>query len=369
MSTVGAGDTATNGTDIAEPVGPSGALFSNPAGLAVFDRTTAAGSFGVGFGQEQIRALGNPAYRPKRRILTTIPDAAVAVPADERLTLGAGVSGSVGTMFNFNPDPGAGVTADFFSEVTIVNLPLAASYRIGPRLWVGAELTPLFGYFRAHYPTPVVPVRFTLRGPGIQSMVGLTWRPAPDWSLGLGLRSPGMVWMRGSMPAPGAKRQDVRLDLEVPAQISLGVTKRFGRRLSVSVAGRWTDSSSLGRSDVEFEATPAIDTPFVPDALDEWRAAVGCRYRWSEALELRAGYAHATRIVGNRGISPLLFDAQDDRLGGGLAWTRGSWTVEAMVGYWFLRSRQVGPQEALILPGRYRFGGGGIVMLGLVHRI
>ena len=369
VGATGVSENSTNGSTVAEPLSPSGAMLLNPAGLAGFEKQTTAASFGLGFGQEQIRAQGNPAYRPEKRMVVMIPDFAMAAPLSERTTLGLGVSGSVGSTFNFNADPGAGVPADFFSELSIVNAPIGLSYEVSDKLWLGAEIIPLFGYFRTHFPTPVVPVRFSMTGPGIQSMAGLTWRPTDAWSVGLGLRSPGIVWLRGSMGDGAGSRQDVDLDVKVPAQITLGVSRRVGERLTLSVAGRWTDSSSLRRSRIEFERTPQINTPFFPDTTDEWRGSVGAQYRLSDSIEWRIGYGYATRIVGNRGLSPLLFDSVDNRLGSGLAWTRGAWTVEAMLGYWMLRSRYVSAQNALIIPGRYRFGGGGVAMIGLVHRI
>ena len=369
VGAIGPGGNATNGTNVAVPLSPTGALFSNPAGLAAFSQSTTTMSFGFGFGQEQIRAEGNPAYKPERTMGTLIPDMGVALRRSDRLVLGFGVSGSVGANYNFNPEPDAGVPADFYSETTIVDFPLGVAYEVNEHLWLGAEITPLLGYFRAHYPTPVMPVRFTTRGPGIQSMLGATWRAGDRWSVGLGLKSPGLIWLRGSMASLGPDRQDVSVDLNVPAQIFLGVTRRLSDRVSLSAMGRWTDSSSLGRSTIEFSATPEINTPFVPDALDEWRGGIGMQVRLRDNLEWRAGFGHATRIVGNRGLSPLLFDAQDDRLGTGFAWTRGAWTIEGMVGYWFLRSRYVSAADALIIPGRYRFGGGGIVTFGVLHQI
>ncbi len=369
VSTVGPGANATNGAAVAEPIAPPDALLANPAGLARFTQSTIATSFGIGYGQEQIRAEGNPAYTPERSAITLIPDFGAAIRTGDRTVFGFGVSGSVGSNYNFNPEPDAGVPADFYSETSVINLPLGLAYEVSEHLWLGAEVAPLIGYFRAHYPTPVIPVRFTMRGPGIQGAVGATWRPNDGWAVGLGMRSPGMIWMRGSMASLGPERQDVDLDLKIPAQIVLGVTRHVTQRLSVSVSGRWTDSSSLGRSTVKFSSTPQVNTPFVPDALDEWRGAIGVQFRVRENLEWRAGFGHATRIVGNRGLSPLLFDSQDERLGTGFAWTRGTWTIEGMVGYWFLRSRYVSGANALIIPGRYRFGGGGIVSLGVQHRI
>ncbi len=48
---VGAADSATVGTRVADPQTPSAALFENPAGLIGFDTFTHGGGLGLGFGR------------------------------------------------------------------------------------------------------------------------------------------------------------------------------------------------------------------------------------------------------------------------------------------------------------------------------
>ncbi len=212
------------------------------------------------------------------------------------------------------------------------------------------------------------PVRFKykLTGPGIQGMLGLRWEPWDGLALGLGVRTPGKVWMDGRMRL-GDRHQDVDLELRMPTQVFAGVTKHFGNRVIASLAVRWSDTSSFGDSMVEFEVTDAADSPFVPRAKDEWMVSAGVEYHLNDMLTLRVGAGHANAIVGEKGVSPLLFDTKDTRVALGLGLNFDHWSLHFMVGHAFKGSRNIGDDEALIFPGRYT-GGGELAMIGVSWR-
>jgi long-subunit fatty acid transport protein len=165
----------------------------------------------------------------------------------------------------------------------------------------------------------------------------------------------------------GEDRQDVDLELEMPTQVFAGVTKHLGERVTVSLAGRWTDSSSLGDSMIEFEVTDAADAPFVPRAKDEWMISGGVEYACNDLLTLRLGVMHANAIVGDKGASPLVYDTRDTRLSAGFSLNFDSWSIDFMAGHGFRDSREIEADKALILPGRYSVEGQ-VAMLGITWR-
>ena len=169
-----------------------------------------------------------------------------------------------------------------------------------------------------------------------------------------------------SMPLGGGN-QDVDLELKMPTQVFAGVSKHWGERVIASLAVRWTDSSSFGDSMIEFEVTDAADSPFVPRAKDEWFVSAGVEYIWNELLTLRLGVGHANAIVGDKGVSPLVFDTQDTRVGVGFSLNFDPWSVDFMAGHAFRGSRDIGADEALILPGRYSIDGQ-VAMIGITWR-
>jgi long-subunit fatty acid transport protein len=362
----GAADMALSGTTIAEPLAPSGALFHNPAGLISFDGTTVSSSMGLGFGSTKIN--NDAGYKESEQLYAAFPDFGISFAPTRRWRWGFGFYGSVGMNYDFDADPAAGVDNDFHAETSIGEMPFAVAYRVNDSLYVGAEIIGLFGHLRNRYTVGNQRFKYTLRGPGIQGMVGATWLPHERLSVGLGIRSPGRIWMDGSTAVPADVRRDVDLEVKMPTQISLGITHQLVDPVSVSISGRWTDSSSFGKSDIEFDGLSAANVPFIPEARDEWRMAIGVEIEPAPAWRIRLGANRSNRIVGTRGVSPLLFDNDDVRISAGLSYRTGAWTFDGMFGYAFHEGRDVSEDKALIVPGHYD-SGGGIFMLGFTRRL
>jgi long-subunit fatty acid transport protein len=287
----------------------------------------------------------------------------------ERWRLGIGMHGVAGASLDFPPEE-PGLENGFFTESASVAMPIALAYELRDDVWVGAGVVPLFGYLRNRFALPdpdggpALPVKYALRGPGIQGLLGVTWRVDDTWSVGLGARTPGAIWMDGTTPFAG-ERRDVDLVVQMPAQLFAGVTANVTRELETSIAFRWTQSESFGDSDIEFDG---VSLPFVPDAQNEWRISLGATYDVSEHFTLLLGTSYASRIVGNEGISPALFDTEDAKISPGVMWRTGRTEVHFMVGYGFEADRRVSAAEALALPGKYK-GESGIAMLGFTQEL
>ena len=364
-----ASDTALSGSTVAEPKTPTGAMFSNPAALVLFGETTADFSTAYALGKSRVDASTPPDYDERHSFPVWAPAIGLAVPVERSghsFHFGFALYGSVGNNFEFDADPEAGVENRFFSEAGVFTGGVGMAYRFSERLSVGAAITPLYGLSRARYTLGGLRFKYKLTGPGIQGILGLRWEPCDGLALGLGIRTPGKVWMDGSMRL-GDRRQDVDLELRMPTQVFAGVTKHFGDRVIGSLAVRWSDTSSFGDSMVEFEVTDAADSPFVPRAKDEWMVSAGVEYHLNDILTLRVGAGHANAIVGEKGVSPLLFDTEDTRVSIGFGLNFDHWSLDFMVGHAFKSSRNIGDDEALIFPGRYT-GGGELAMIGVSWR-
>jgi len=366
VSSTSARDTALSGSTVAEPRTPSAAMFSNPAGLALFDTMTVDGSAAFALANPRMDVSAPSTYDETSSVFVASPAMGLAVPRRNSWHFGFAMYGTVGNKFDFGADPSEGVPDDFLSEAGVFTFGAGVAYRFSDRLSVGAAITPLFGLLHNRYTLGGLRFKYRLNGPGIQGMLGLRWEPRPGLAVGLGVRTPGKVWMDGDMPLAGSS-QDVDLKLKMPMQVFAGVSKHFGERIIVSLAGRWTDSSSFGNSTIEFEVTEAADAPFVPSAKDEWLVSAGLEYIWNEFLTLRLGVGHSNAIVGDKGVSPLVFDTQDTRVGVGFSLNLDPWSVDFMAGHAFRGSRDIGADEALILPGRYSIDGQ-IAMIGITWR-
>ncbi len=295
-----------------------------------------------------------------------IPDLGVSVPY-RSWRFAFGTYGATGSTFDYGPDPALGVP-NFFSDTIMIAFPLGVAYALNDRASVGAQIQPLFGQLRTHFVMEGLNFRYKINGPGVQGMVGLSVRATDALELGLGVRTPGMTWMGGSMPVPGAGRQDVDVALAMPTQVFAGVTWRPRQRLTLSASVRFADSSTLGDSEIEYELTPQANVGFVPDAVDEWKLAAAVEYAPRQHWLVRLGFSWASHIVGTDGVNPLIWDTDDAKISVGLRRSFDHWVVDLMAGYSLPESRLVPPATALALPGKYSNEGGTVVMVGLMYR-
>jgi long-subunit fatty acid transport protein len=370
---VGAADSATVGTRVADPPTPAAALFSNPAGLTDFDTLTHGGGLGVGYGRGRIDASMPAGFNDATTMWPLIPDFGLSAPYRNRWRFAAGTYGCTGSKFDFGPDPATGVP-NFFSETIVMAVPVGAAYRFTDHVSVGAEVQPMFGQLRTHFqlcpffpcPSQAPNFRYKINGPGVQGMVGATVRPNEQWVFGLGVRTPGMIWLTGSMPVPNAGRQGVHSDLEMPTQVFTGATWRGLPRLALSAGVRFTDSSTFGDSKIEYDLTPQANIGFIPDAHDEWKFGLAAEYAVAERTVLRLGSSWASHIVGSKGVSPLVFDGDDTKISIGVGQRLGHWGLDLTAGWALPAERHISPASALVIPGAYSMEGA-VVLLGLTY--
>lgn len=361
-----AADMALSGTTIANPKNPAGALMLNPAGLANFKGTVVTGGLGIGFGSTKINT--DSGYHETNDLIAVIPDFAVSFETASGWHLGFGSYGSVGTNYDFPADAEAGVPDDFHAETSIAGFPLGIARQFGETLRVGAELIMMLGHVRNRYTAQNQLFRYTLRGPGVQGMLGATWQPSDNQSIGLAIRTPGRIWTDGSVDTGMGGRRDVDLNIRMPAQVALGLSQKLAANWEVSASSRWTDSSDFSNSIVSFSGMSEANVPFVPDAQDEWRLGIAVEWTARPGVYLRAGISDASSIVGTDGVSPLVYDNEDRRFSVGAGIERGDWVFDVMAGYSFHEGRDVPADRAAVLAGHYD-SGGGAVLFGLTRQL
>ncbi len=365
---IGVVDSAMNGATVASPRGPSAAAFSNPAAITIFDSGAKSFSTAIFFGSDSVDAnTGAGRYKDDHSFVGFGPEFGVSYRGKKGWSYGFSIYGSVGASFFHDKNPAVGVSADLFSDLSIVNGALMVAYDFGNGLSLGAELSPLFGRLRVHHAL-VFPLRYKLQGPGIQGMLGLRYELRKGFTLGLGLRTPGMIWTKGSSVLPTGGRQDMDMNIKMPTQVFAGINYDVSDRLELGWSVRFTDSSSLGDTIIEFDKLPQANVPLVPDGNDEWRVGLGTEYRVGSRVSVFGGFSWADSIVGRRGVSPLLFDATDIRLSAGVSYDFGHTIVDLMVGYGVPADRNVSSDKALVFPGKYDIGGE-IMMIGLRRSI
>jgi long-subunit fatty acid transport protein len=199
-------------------------------------------------------------------------------------------------------------------------------------------------------------------------MTGLRYELTDRVALGLGVRTPGMVWADGDDRMPSGDKQDVDLHLDMPMQVFVGINADVTDRFHVGLSGRWTDSSSFSDSVFRFSQTPEGNIPYIRSASDEWRIAGGASYAVLPSLLVRLGLSYADSIVPDSWVSPLLVDSAEWKFAAGSSWQLpgewSEWIVDFTAGYSPRGRRNVSDSEAVIFPGRYTIDGQ-IYMIGL----
>jgi len=360
---VGTPDSAMGAATVASPLTPTAAAFSNPAGIMNLEPGAMSTGLGVPVGHSRVHATVPPGYDTTSDFVAYAPEGGAVFATESGLRWGFAMYGSLGATFDSDADPAVGVDHDFYSSQGISNVALMAARSFGDRLSVGVALSGIYGQVHLRY-FQNIPFAYTVRGPGVQGMFGLRYQLTDQVAVGAGFRTPGMVWATGDDGAAGGTHQDVKLDLDLPAQIFVGVNADVTGRFHVGLCGRWTDASTFSDSNFRFEDTPQANIPFIGSASDEWRIAAGAGYRLTDTLTIRAGVGYADQIVPDTWVSPLLVDSNEWKISGGLSWEIADWIVDFAVGESPTGARNVSASEAVIFPGRYNIGGQ-IYMIGL----
>lgn len=352
--TAGARDSALAGTTAAAPTDLMSAFFQNPAGLSLVKRTEA--TFGAGLFFIKARLSTDFGYDETTDNVAFAPSGGAAMPLGENLTIGFGMFGAVGSKFDFKRDPEAGVPRDFFTELAVITLAPTVAWRPRDDLAIGVELNPLLGDLKNHVPAPDQSLRWRLRGPGVQATLGLLYRFHPQWRLGLTYKTPGKIYLRGSVGV-GGKREDMHFDFDVPQQVTVALAWEPRADLTLMAFGRWTDSSTFENSIFRFQDTPTLDTPFAPETQDVYRWGVGAEYRVHPRIALRTGIARGQNVLEPRSVTPLLSDYNDLIVGGGGGVDFGGWTVDVAGGMGLFDDRKINAGEARAFPGRFSTSG------------
>ena len=351
----GARDAGLAGTTVAAPSDLMSAFFQNPAGLTLIEDTQA--TFGSGFFIISNEIRTSFGYRGDSDIVAFGPSGGMAMTRG-RWRFGVGIFGSVGSKFDFPADPEHGVARNFYTELAAVTIAPTVAYELTPELSVGLQINPLVGSLKNRVLIPAVEqhLRWRVQGPGIQGAIGMLYAPNRQWSFGVTYKTPGRIFMDGTVGV-GGKREDLTFDFHVPQEVIFGAAWRPTSRVLLTSFGRWHDTSVFENSVFKFSDTTALNFPFAVESRDAWRSGVGIEVQAHPQLAIRAGAAYNTAALGSQSVNPLVYDTSGIITGGGFGIELGRWIIDLTGGIGFFDDRKIQQSEARVFGGRYTSAG------------
>jgi long-chain fatty acid transport protein len=123
--------------------------------------------------------------------------------------------------------------------------------------------------------------------------------------------------------------QDVSTDLEMPAQLVLGLSAHVSRRLKILADYQWVGWSAFNTVTLDFSHALPPDEQLVQNYRDTSAVRVGMEFQAGPALRASAGYFYNQAAAPDETVTPLLPEARRNHLTAGLGWNlRPSMTID-----------------------------------------
>jgi len=307
-----------------------------------------------------------------------LPDVALAVPVENRrVTLGFSVTPDVALQTDYDlvdaPGSAGGVSYGrqrYATRFAAVRAALNAGWRASDRLSLGASVGAVFDENRLAAPyTFQSPhalqgvktlVDLRTRGVGPSARFGLLYRISEDIRFGLSYRAQTTLQTGGeangdasasfaALGLSGSPRwaYDVDIETEIPRMASAGLAWQATPRWGVLVQADWInyadtyENLTLELSDGDNATLNGLvgGDAFVERAPlrwdDQWVFRLGTRYRATDGVTLRAGYAYGDNPVPAGTATPLTAAIQEETLGAGADWSAGQWDLSLAYQYAF----------------------------------
>ena len=372
------------------------AIYWNPAGMSQFSTKT-FGFYGTdiipsGTYVNQIPLLGTiDAKTRTKHYLSGM--AAYYHPINDKVVAGLGVFVPSGLGTSWDGDDFLLSTYpflqsyEFYSQVALVTIAPALSYKINDMFSVGATLNINYGMFDlkrwagAAVMPPTLPApgldlgqfEMSLTGWGVGATLGVLFKPSDMISVGATLRTASKISFKGDttitylglLGVPSSS--EVELDITWPMWLAAGVAVRPISNLTITGDLQWSQWSSVDT--IELNYTDSLWQIFMGLAgMDElamrWKNALqirfGAEYQLTKALALRAGYYHDPSPVPDQTIMPLLPSFDFNVLTVGLGYALDGLNIDLGFEYLMGKERSVSwadklsnPDYSVSTPGTY----------------
>ena len=311
------------GAGMAARANDAGTVFSNPAGMALFDDSAMlAGGIGVyidgGFQTNDLNTATGGSGHVNKRIVPAGSFSYIR-PLDDRWSVGVSLQNYFGLAIDW---PG-----DWVGRSSSVNVALLApqlqptvAYRVNDWLSVGAGSALTMGYvsdkLRQDPLTPGEPgewpdgktrisdVDYAVQGnfgimiqPWAHTRIGIRYLTETD----LDFEDDAQVsWRDPVGKALGDPKVNLDLGVTLPLTISAGIHHRWDETRTVLGSVGWDEISEFGHVQVDIDDNGIPGTTVNADFRDTWHFGVGAEYQWKPDLQFTAGISYDTSMSTGR---------------------------------------------------------------------
>lgn len=355
------------------------AIWYNPAGLTQVEGTEVTSGGYLSFPNIRFTGLAGSDEMDKMAFL---PHLYVASDlGSEKWRVGLGVNVPFGNAVEYSP------TGPFQflvtkSELTVINIEPAASYRLNEHLSVGVGLNIYYGMTEVNFDyTPFFPgSRFKFDGDGVavSAMGGVLWKINSQHSVGVTYRGPFSIEFDGDavvknpppplvLPDPGPS--PARATIDFPQSVAVGYAFRPTKRLKLEVDVEWTDWETLNTVQLKspnphVAGDPRATVPY------NWESSFyyefGAQYDLNDKWQVRAGYIFSENTVPDSTFSPVVPDSDRHVFSIGAGYASKRLDVDIVYQYSLSEDRTVSTSAVLPANGDWESDGHLLMMTGSI---
>jgi long-chain fatty acid transport protein len=362
------------GAGVAEPCADGSAIYVNPAGVTGRDRVIVGGGGTLIFGTGSFTSdLGVATSIDSR--LAVAPHGYFQLGITPRLGVGVGIYVPYGLSLKWPIDfPGRFLSYD--SRLNTVYIQPTAAYAISDAISVGGGLTVAVGSVELHrredlanVPLGAAPgltfaalvdqqtdfantvlsasratgiganlgvimkvhdrvrigarylthVKLDYNGTAVFTPVAGPYRVSKPNALGLPIGTPLDPFVAQVFAT--LQDQGVRTAIDMPAQLTVGLSVHASRRLSLWGDYQWIGWSAFDKVTLDFSQPIPPDEELVQNYRDTNAVRLGLAVQASPKLQLRAGYFHNQAAAPDENVTPLLPDATRNHITAGVGWS------------------------------------------------
>lgn len=172
-------------------------------------------------------------------------------------------------------------------------------------------------------PIPTWQAALSGTGWGYGFTAGVTVKPTPTTTIGLGYRSHidqkinGTLALPSVFVAPFSTPGSVSTTIKLPDTVSLGIRQKLGARWTAMATVEWANWSRIGTSSVLqpnglpatiFNGVTSVPVTIPFEYKDGWLFSLGAQYQWNDRLTVRGGVGYEKSPITDSVRVPVVSD-------------------------------------------------------------